>query len=138
MDFLDSDLDYIYGGYVDTYFKVYEIHGEDEVEVYEHINLETSECRETCLHVQEVDEDIVEGSKPIVTYHAAEKGTFGDWYIELEDDIEIDKITLGTVKTYIGEFVENLYYNGNLLQVDHEWSDTYPKHEEAYIGWLNS
>jgi len=135
IDFLDSDLECIYGGYADTYFNVYEIQGDDEIEIHEHIHFTPFISRE--IYMREVDEDITEGSSPIVTYHASEKGTFGDWYIELDGDIEVGKIALSTVETYVGEFVEGLYYDGKLLEIDLEWADSFPKHEEAYIGWLD-
>jgi len=134
IDFLDDNFDYIYGGYADTHFDIYEINNEVETLVNEKIELPSFMCRPAYANEESSEEP---NEIPVITYHSAEKGTFGTWYIECEDTLNIDDIALSTVETCIGEFIQNLYYKGEVLEINDENSDAYPKHENAHIGWID-
>jgi len=134
IDILDTAIEYIYGGYSDTYFNVYEIVDNIETLVHDSVRFSPFACRSAYAD----EEDSGDESILVVTHHVAEKGTFGDWYVECEGDIDLNMVTLSTVDTYAGEFIENLYHNGNLIDIDMELADSYHKYETAYLGVLST
>lgn len=126
----DADLEHGFGMYGDSTLTVYEIKDEDEEEIENGIAVNCLVNRETYI----TDSD--NGSVPVLIFHSAEKGTFSSWEIEAES---FDSKLLGAsiVETDFGEFVDDLYYNGEKLELNTECVDTRGKALYAKVGWIN-
>jgi len=126
----DADLEHGFGMYSDSTLTIYEIKdgGEKEIE---------NDIEATCLVSREAyiaDSD--NGSVPVLLFHSAEKGIFCNWELETEN---FDPKLLATtvVETDVGEFIQDLYYDGKKLEADDSCVDTRGKGYCAKVGWIN-
>lgn len=71
---------------------------------------------------------------PILTFHSAEKGSFGEYYVELEGDFNPDLLQYTIVETDVGEFIDEVYYDQKQLEADYDYADTTGKGTYAATG----
>jgi len=127
----DADLEHGFAMYSDSALTVYEIKDGDEEEIEGDIQASCIMGREAymmeCGH---------EGYVPVLLFHSAEKGIFCNWELETEN---FDPKLLATtvVETDVGEFIQDLYYDGKKLEADDSCVDTRGKGYCAKVGWIN-
>jgi len=85
---------------------------------------------------EEPDED---NSVPVLVFYSSEKGEFGGWTIELEDDEEFDpnKVAVSIVETDHGEMIERLWYDKKEYDCEYDWIDSRGKGYYANVAWFN-
>jgi len=85
---------------------------------------------------EEPDED---NSVPVLVFYSSEKGEFGGWTIELEDDEEFDpnKVAVSIVETDHGEMIERLWYDKKEYDCEYDWIDSRGKGYYAHVAWFN-
>lgn len=85
---------------------------------------------------EEPDED---DSVPVLVFYSAEKGDFGGWTIELNDNEEFDpkKVAVSIVETDHGHMIERLWYNKVEYEQEYDWVDTRGKGYYAGVAWFN-
>ena len=96
-----------------------------------------NEIEPSCLISREAyitDSD--NGSVPVLIFHSSEKGIFCSWEIESES-FDPKLLSTSLVETDFGEFVEDLYYNGEKLELNNDCVDTRGKAIYAKVGWIN-
>lgn len=145
----NDEFEHINGPYADGGFTVYEVpaDGSDDWdydnEVYEGEGIFVY-GREGALFgndepevINEADED---GNKyvPVLCFHSSEKGTFGVWFVETDDDFDPFKLGYGIVETNLCEIIDRVYYDKVELDTDFDYNDTTGKSYDAEVGWLNS
>lgn len=82
----------------------------------------------------EASEDVV----PVLIFHSAEKGGFGELYVTTEgEDFDHDKFCIGVCETDLGTIIETYYYDEQELEVDWGYADTNGKGYYARVAWLN-
>jgi len=76
--------------------------------------------------------------KPVMQFHSSEKGGFGAWFIEtIGEDFNPKKIAFNTVETMLGEIIEDLWYDKELIDKDWDNADTTGKGYYASVGYMN-
>lgn len=74
---------------------------------------------------------------PVLSFHSAEKGRFGVWFFETdEEDFDPYKLAYGSVETNFGDFIDRVYYDGEELEVNHDYDESTGKADHADVGWL--
>lgn len=75
---------------------------------------------------------------PVLQMHSAEKGGFGEIFIETNgEDFNPEKLAIGIVETDMGELIEAYWYDGREVVVDYDACDTVGKSFHACVGWMN-
>ena len=126
----DADLEHVYGMYADSNFTVYEIKGEEEIEINDEVEVNSFMSREAYT----TDSD--SGSVPVLIFHGAEKGVFGSWEVETEE-FDPNKLVASIIETDFGEIVQDVYYDGKKLEYDGDCVDTVGKGYNAQVAWIN-
>jgi hypothetical protein len=126
----EESIEQIYNVYADSVFHIYKIEENGEETHIETCGIDSFVSREAYTQ-----EDKEEKSFPVAVYHSSEKGDFKNWDLELDGEIDITKLGTAVVETSCGEFVENLYYDGDLLE--DESGDTWGNYEEVFVCWFN-
>lgn len=126
----DADLEHGFGMYSDSTLTVYEIKDGDEEEIEDDVEVSCLISREAYI----TDSD--NGSVPVLIFHNSEKGTFCDWEVEAES-FDTKLLSASLVETDFGEFIEDLYYNGEKLELNNDCVDTRGKAIYAKVGWIN-
>ena len=95
--------------------------------------------RECYIQSEPATQDKEDNSVPVLVFYSSEKGEFGGWTIELEDDEKFDpkKIVISIVETDHGEMVERLFYDKKEYDCDYDWCDSRGKGYYADVGWFN-
>ena len=138
-----DDVEHENNGYADDKFCVHNVTGaepmseeaftnwdDDAVDVDGHYLA----CRE-CYAQKEEPEDL-EGYTPVLCFHSAEKGGFGQWFIETDEPFDPNKLCYTHLETDLCTLVENLYYDKQPLECEYDYSDGSGKGYYAYVGWL--
>ena len=126
----DADLEHGFGMYSDSTLTVYEIKDGDEEEIEDDVEVSCLISREAYIT------DYDNGSVPVLIFHNSEKGTFCDWEVEAES-FDTKLLSASLVETDFGEFIEDLYYNGEKLELNNDCVDTRGKAIYAKVGWIN-
>ena len=137
-----DDIEHINGPYADGGFTVYEVPADNsdnwdydnEVWQGEAIHMYG---REGGYFGQEEPEEKTDEVVPVLAFMSSEKGTFGVWFVELDEEFDPYKLGMGVVETNLGEFVDRVYYNKVELDADYDYNDTTGKSYHAEVGWLN-
>ena len=74
---------------------------------------------------------------PVLLFHSSEKGGFGCWFIDTDEEFDYTKLGIGLAETNMCEMVDRVYYNKEELFTDYDNNDTTGKSYNADIGWLN-
>ena len=69
-------------------------------------------------------------------FHSAEKGGFASWFVESNEPFDSDKLVFSIVETHLGDFVEDVWYDKELLDPNFDYNDTTGKSYEAAVGWI--
>ena len=77
-----------------------------------------------------------EGCTPVMLFHSAEKGGFASWFVESNEPFDPDKLVFSIVETYLGDFIEDVWYDKTLLEANYDFNDTTGKSYEAAVGWI--
>jgi hypothetical protein len=75
---------------------------------------------------------------PVLLFHSAEKGNFGSWFVDTDEDFDQYKLGFGQCETNVGEFVDRLYYDKKELEQNYDYNDSTGKGYYASVGWLNT
>ena len=67
---------------------------------------------------------------------SVEKGGFGSWFIDTDEEFDESKLVMSVNETHMGEFVEDMWYNKELLECNMDSNDTTGKSYEASVGWV--
>ena len=126
----DADLEHGFGMYSDSNLTAYEIKDGEEVEIEEEIPVSCLMSREAYIT------DSEHGSVPVMIFHSAEKGDFCRWELEAEY-FDSKLLSASLVETDFGAFIQDLYYNGEKLELNDEYVDTRGKGYYAKVGWIN-
>ena len=84
------------------------------------------------LTQEEIDDYV-----PVLVFHSGEKGSFGQWIVETEEDFDPYKFTYSILETNLGEFVERAWYDGVEIYCDYDWCDSTGKGYYASVGYMN-
>jgi hypothetical protein len=87
-------------------------------------------------HVADHEDD---DSVPVLVFYSSEKGDFGGWSIDLEDDETFDpnKVAVSIIETDHGEMVERLFYDKKEYDCEYDWCDSRGKGYYAGVAWFN-
>ena len=81
----------------------------------------------------------MEGIEPILAFHSSEKGSFANYFLDLEgEEFDPEKLAFSTVEMNLAEIVENVYYNKQDLEANYDWNDTTGKAYYASVGYMNT
>lgn len=153
-----DDFEHVTGAYSDNDFLVYEIelapgvtyengelvlpeeweygtHPYEEITEYEqHSYCQTLYGREAYTHDPDGEDDYV----PIMQFHSAEKGCFGEVFIETDgSDFDPEKLAIGIVETDLCEVIEAIWYDGVEQVINYDWCDTVGKGMYGCVGYMN-
>lgn len=116
-------------------------HGEPDYDWDERIEFEphylySRECYTQDKPVTDHEDD---NSVPVLVFYSSEKGDFGGWTIELEDDEDFDpnKVVVSVVETDHGEMIERLWYDKKEYECEYDWVDSRGKGYYAHVAWFN-
>ena len=128
----EADIEHGYGMYSDGLFTLCEIKDGEEEEIRDDLSISTFMSREAYIT------DSGNGSVPVLLFHGSEKGIFASWEVETDgEDLDLQKLVISEVETDVGGFVQDLYYDGQLLEIDSDCVDTREKSFTAKVGWIN-
>lgn len=134
-----DDIEHINAAYADGGFFVSDITNEDDKYAYDENEMEveghTLKGREGAYISTDVNGDL-EGCTPVMLFHSSEKGGFATWFVESDEPFDPNKLVFSIVETHLGDFVEDLWYDKNLLEADYDYNDTMGKSYEAAVGWI--
>jgi len=134
-----DDIEHINAAYADGGFFVSDITSEDDQYAYDENEMEIEgHClkgREGAYISTDVNGDL-EGCTPVMLFHSAEKGGFASWFVETDEPFDSDKLVFSIVETHLGDFVEDLWYDKELLEANYDFNDTTGKSYEAAVGWI--
>ena len=68
-------------------------------------------------------------------FMSVEKGGFATWFVDTDEPFEENKLVMSVNETHMGEFVEDVWYNKELLEADYDYNDTMGKSYEGAVGW---
>lgn len=143
-----DDIEHINSAYADGGFYVYEVPAdrsddydyEKEVGEFEGIHMYG---REGGYFGNEEPEMVCEEDNdgnvyvPVLAFMSSEKGSFGCWFVDVDDEFDQYKLGYGVVETNLGEFVDSVYYDKVGLETDYDHNDSTGKSYHAEVGWLN-
>ena len=139
----NDELEHCNGPYSDGGFTAYEVpaDGSDDwdydKEVYDGEAIHVYGREGAYFGREEPTEDIDEYI-PVLAFHSSEKGTFGCWFLDTDEEVDRYKLGFGILETNLGEFVDRVYYNKEELETNYDYNDTTGKSYHAEVGWLNT
>ena len=75
---------------------------------------------------------------PVLMYYSTEKGSMGCWFVETDgEDFDPNKVAYSTVNTNVEEMLEDVWYDKEELEEQHEYKSTNGKGDYASVGWMN-
>ena len=137
-----DDIEHMNGPYADSDFYVYEVpaDGDDDWSYDKEIYVGDAQhvySREGAYFGREEPTENKDEYIPVLAFHSSEKGTFGVWFVDTDEEFDRYKLGFGSLETNLGEFVERVYYNKEELDTNYDYNDTTGKSYEADVGWLN-
>ena len=75
---------------------------------------------------------------PVMLFHSSEKGSFASWFVDTDEPFDPNKLVYSIVETHLGEFVEDVWYDKELLEANYDYNDTMGKSYEAAVGWITN
>jgi len=80
-----------------------------------------------------------EGTQPVLFFHSAEKGAFGEVVVVTDgEDFNPAKFRVDCVETEVGEFIMSYWYDKKNLPINYDWSDSTGKGTYAWLGVLDT
>ena len=137
-----DDIEHLNGPYADGGFTVYEVpaNGEDDYDYDNEVwqgEAIYMYSREGGYFTNEPPKEM-EDNVPVLAFMSSEKGTFGVWFIDTDEDFDPYKLGVGVVETNLAEMVDRMYYDKVELDTDYDYNDTTGKSYHAEVGWLNT
>ena len=137
-----DDIEHLNGPYADGGFTVYEVpaDGKDDYDYDNEVwqgEAIYMYSREGGYFTNEPPEEMKD-NVPVLAFMSSEKGTFGVWFIDTDEDFDPYKLGVGVVETNLAEMVDRMYYNKVELDTDYDYNDTTGKSYHAEVGWLNT
>ena len=139
-----DDMEHINNAYADGGFFVSNITDEDDDWAYDENELEVEGY---CLKGREgayISTDDPAGEyepndyTPVMIFHSSEKGGFASWFVESDEPFDPNKLVYSIVETHLGDFVEDVWYDKELLEANFDYNDTTGKSYEAAVGWITN
>ena len=139
-----DDIEHINNAYADGGFFVSNITDEDDDWAYDENELEVEGY---CLKGREgayISTDDPAGEyepndyTPVMIFHSSEKGGFASWFVESDEPFDPNKLVYSIVETHLGDFVEDVWYDKELLEANFDYNDTTGKSYEAAVGWITN
>ena len=138
-----DDIEHLNSMYSDGTFMVSDVTGNDDEFAYDENEFEvkdpyTLKGREGAYISTElsVGEDDPTPCTPVLLFHSGEKGGFGSWFIETDEPFDSKKFVFSVCETHLGEFVEDVWYNKQLIECNMDYNDTMGKAYYAAVGWI--
>ena len=75
--------------------------------------------------------------RPVMLFKS-EKGSFANWFVDTDEPFDPNKLVFSIVETHLGEFVEDVWYDKELLEANYDYNDTMGKSYEAAVGWITN
>ena len=137
-----DDIEHLNGPYADGGFTVYEVpaNGEDDYDYDNEVwqgEAIYMYSREGGYFTNEPPKEMKD-NVPVLAFMSSEKGTFGVWFIDTDEDFDPYKLGVGVVETNLAEMVDRMYYDKVELDTDYDYNDTTGKSYHAEVGWLNT
>lgn len=136
-----DDLEHINAAYADGGFYISSVKpdGSDDWD-YDENEISTDgycfKSREGAYIITDSSEDTPDGCTPVLLFHSSEKGGFASWFVDSDEPFDPDKLVYSIVETYLGDFVEDVWYDKQLLEANYDCNDTMGKSYEAAVGWI--
>jgi hypothetical protein len=89
-----------------------------------YISTEEEECPSDCT--------------PVMVFMSVEKGGFATWFVDTDEPFDENKLVMSVNETHMGEFIEDVWYDKELLEEDMDQNSTMGKSYEAAVGWINN
>ncbi len=86
----------------------------------------------------EPEDKTPEDETPVMIFMSVEKGGFATWFVDTDKPFDENKLVMSVNETHMGEFVEDLWYDKELLEDNYDANDTTGKSYEADVGWINN
>ena len=86
----------------------------------------------------EFEGETPEDCTPVMIFMSVEKGGFATWFIDTDEPFDESKLVMSVNETYMGEFVEDVWYDKELLEADYDGNDTMGKSYEAAVGYVTN
>lgn len=135
-----DDIEHINAAYADGGFFVSNITDEKDEYAYDENEIEVEgHClkgREGAYISTDTEGETPEGCTPVMLFHSAEKGGFASWFVDSNEPFDPDKLVFSIVETYLGDFIEDVWYDKTLLEANYDFNDTTGKSYEAAVGWI--
>jgi len=117
-------------------------HGQPEYDWDDRIEFEPHQLYSRECYTQEEyqnEEPDEDNSVPVMVFYSSEKGEFGGWTIELDDNEEFNpnKVAVSIVETDHGEMIERLWYDKKEYDCEYDWVDSRGKGYYAGVAWFN-
>ena len=145
-----DDFEHLNSSYADGGFFVYEVpaDGSDDYdydnEVHASLEVAPLMSREAGLFGTDLPDHGLETDSagnqyvPVLMFHSSEKGSFAVWFVETDEPFDKYKLTYNQAETNMGEFIDDVYYDREMLEADYDYNDTTGKAYYAEVGYLNT
>jgi hypothetical protein len=136
-----DDIEHINGAYADGGFFVSNITDEEDEWAYDENEMEVEGY---CLkgregaYISTNPEPTSEEQTPVMLFHSAEKGGFASWFVESDEPFDPNKLVYSIVETHLGDFIEDVWYDKQLIEANFDYNDTTGKSYEAAVGWITT
>jgi hypothetical protein len=84
-----------------------------------------------------ITEEDIKKYVPVMSFHSSEKGSFGAWELEIDEDFDSYKLAYSVLETNCGEFIDRVWYDGKELECNFDWNDSIGKGYYVSLGYMN-
>lgn len=137
-----DDVEHLNGPYGDGEFTVHEVpaDGSDdyawEKDVWSGSPIQVYSREAGYFNKDKPEKDVSE-YVPVLLFHSSEKGGFGCWFVDTDEEFDYTKLGVGLAETNICDIVDRVYYDKIELETNYDNNDTTGKSYNADVGWLN-
>ena len=141
-----DDKEHLNNAYADGDWRVTEVTDEEDEWAYNDTEKEFKpgqhlygrEAYPTDIDEWDFEQVDLELYDPVLCFHSAEKGGFSSYYIETDgEDFDPKKLTFSSVETYLGDILENVWYDKQEVEANFDYNDTTGKGYHASVGYMN-
>lgn len=145
-----DDFEHHSGGFSDCEWVVTEVPADgsddfsEENEGVSYTDLPIQVITREVYHQTELPDDSNEYVSPedyvgCVSVFSSEKGGMGSWFVETDgEDFDFGKLGFGLIESNLAELIENVWYNGEMLEPNYDAVDTVGKGIYASAGFFNT
>jgi hypothetical protein len=138
-----DDIEHITSAMDDCQLTVVEV-DEGGEEIGEECKIHTTgDCvysREGGALISDIPDNIKEDDEyvPAVSFFNIEKGLFFEATVETSgEDFDAEKLRFGVLESYLGCLIEQIWYDKELIEIDHDVVSTRGKGMEVALGYIN-